>query len=469
MRSRQTLPAGIVLDRGAAASLRDQLVTELARTIDSRLLPCGTRMPSTRTLAETLGVSRSVAVAAYELLLARGYLEIRPASGTYVARPSQVPAAAPTRRLPPSAPDAPPPVDLRPGRVPRDGFPLAAWRAAWRHAGHRPRTDWLPDLGLPGLRRELRRHIETSRWQSLAGYETAAVADLGRAVRVLLGALDPAGRVGIAELAPAALHRAVAASGWPVVAVPVDDQGLVPAEIPLDAGAVVVPDAAYQPAGRAAPVARQRALAAWSARTGGYLIEASLNGAASATAAPSLLSLAPPARGSAVGSFTALLGTELPVAYVVIPQAHADPLRRLVVAHDAQPPAIAQDVLRRLLADGVVDRRVAALRRQREAAAAPVLRAFAHVAGAVVTGPSLDGAITVWLPPGRDAPAIAAAARERGVLTSTIAESAPFGTTGNGIVVDVGHVDEVSARRALRTLSALCTGATSRSGFATTG
>jgi GntR family transcriptional regulator/MocR family aminotransferase len=446
MRSRKALPVSIVLDRDADTSLRDQLVTELTRTIDSLALPVGTRMPSSRTLAEALGVSRGVAVAGYELLLARGYLEVRPGSGTYVARP--VPPSA--KRTP--APGVPPLVDLRPGRPPAAGFPLAAWRSAWRQAAHRPRTDWLPDLGRPELRRALRHHLETSRWQPLAGYEVAAVADLSAAVRVLLTALAPTGRIGVAEPAPAALHRALSASGWPVTAVPVDDNGPVPAQIPRDVGAVVVPAGAYLPASPSVSVARQRALAAWSMRTGGAVIEVNLHVGTPATA--SLLALAPPARAYALGSFTALFGAELPVAYLVVPAESAGPVGRLLAAAVVQPPAIAQDALCRLLADGVVDRWATALHRQRLAACATVTRALAQVPGVTVTGPTPDGAAVVWLPPSNDAESVAAAAQARGVLVSTIVDSAPF--EGNGLLVDIGHVDEVTARRALRVIGGLC-------------
>jgi GntR family transcriptional regulator / MocR family aminotransferase len=45
-----------------------------------------TRLPATRLLAEQLGVARTTVVNAYEQLLAEGYIEGRPGSGTYVAK-----------------------------------------------------------------------------------------------------------------------------------------------------------------------------------------------------------------------------------------------------------------------------------------------------------------------------------------------------------------------------------------------
>src|ERR1700679_506464 len=45
----------------------------------------GLRLPSTRALADSCGVSRNTAMAAYDLLLSEGYLASRQGAGTYVA------------------------------------------------------------------------------------------------------------------------------------------------------------------------------------------------------------------------------------------------------------------------------------------------------------------------------------------------------------------------------------------------
>lgn len=49
-------------------------------------LVADTRLPSTRDLAEQIGVSRSVVLEAYDQLLAEGFIVGRSGSGTYVAR-----------------------------------------------------------------------------------------------------------------------------------------------------------------------------------------------------------------------------------------------------------------------------------------------------------------------------------------------------------------------------------------------
>ena len=74
----------VALDRDAGplgVQIQDQLRTAIR---DRRLAP-GERLPSTRRMAELLGVSRGTVVEVYEQLLAEGYVESAVGSGTRVA------------------------------------------------------------------------------------------------------------------------------------------------------------------------------------------------------------------------------------------------------------------------------------------------------------------------------------------------------------------------------------------------
>jgi GntR family transcriptional regulator/MocR family aminotransferase len=65
------------LDRQGPASLGSQLQGQLRHAIRSGSLRAGTRLPSTRALAQGLGISRPIVVDAYEQLAAEGYLQTR--------------------------------------------------------------------------------------------------------------------------------------------------------------------------------------------------------------------------------------------------------------------------------------------------------------------------------------------------------------------------------------------------------
>ena len=79
----------IALNSNSEHPLYRQLAEELRRGIlTGRLLP-GERLPSTRSLSQTLSISRTTVTQSYEQLLSEGYLETRHGSGTFVC--SQLP------------------------------------------------------------------------------------------------------------------------------------------------------------------------------------------------------------------------------------------------------------------------------------------------------------------------------------------------------------------------------------------
>ena len=98
------------LERASSVPLYRQLYDALRDAILSGRLRPGSRLPSTRALADDLGASRNTVLAAFGQLLAEGYLEGRVGAGTTVARtlPETLLRARPEVRGPSS-----------PGRRPR--------------------------------------------------------------------------------------------------------------------------------------------------------------------------------------------------------------------------------------------------------------------------------------------------------------------------------------------------------------
>ncbi|USD35167.1 MULTISPECIES: MocR-like pyridoxine biosynthesis transcription factor PdxR [Vibrio] len=70
---------------GGASTLQQQLFHAIRAKIVKSLWPLQGKLPSTRKLASELNVSRNTVTAAYEQLLAEGYIESKQGSGFYVA------------------------------------------------------------------------------------------------------------------------------------------------------------------------------------------------------------------------------------------------------------------------------------------------------------------------------------------------------------------------------------------------
>jgi GntR family transcriptional regulator/MocR family aminotransferase len=94
----------IMLDTTLSVPLYKQLYERLRGAILAGQLERGARLPSTRTLASELGVSRTTTVLAYELLLLEGYLESRAGQGTVVAHDVLATLSSSQTRRTPSSP-----------------------------------------------------------------------------------------------------------------------------------------------------------------------------------------------------------------------------------------------------------------------------------------------------------------------------------------------------------------------------
>jgi len=90
----------LTIKRESARPLYIQLYDQLRLAILEKKLSAGTRLPSTRALACTLGLSRNTVLNAYEALVADALLATRRGSGTHVSMPSNRTwsLAKPTRR-----------------------------------------------------------------------------------------------------------------------------------------------------------------------------------------------------------------------------------------------------------------------------------------------------------------------------------------------------------------------------------
>lgn len=147
----------------ADGTLIGKVIASVRQRIASRVLTPGTQLPSIRALAETMRVSKSTIVEAYERLAAEGIIRSRPGAGFYVAAPL----------APLSLADIGPKLD-------RAIDPL--WISRQSLAAHadvlKPGCGWLPSSWMPeaGLRRSLR---------TLARADDATLTDYGTPLGLL--------------------------------------------------------------------------------------------------------------------------------------------------------------------------------------------------------------------------------------------------------------------------------------------
>lgn len=119
------------------------IARQLKTAIEQGELAPGTRLPSSRTWAQELGVSRATVENAYGELVAQGWLERRGQAGTFVSNALRFETAPPIPAV--FAGESPEPKPFQMGLPALDLFPREKWA---RVMGRRLRTQTRFDLAL---------------------------------------------------------------------------------------------------------------------------------------------------------------------------------------------------------------------------------------------------------------------------------------------------------------------------------
>ncbi len=405
----------VLLDRRAGVPLAVQLADGLRAATAGGTLRSGDRLPSTRELATALRVSRTVTAAAYDQLLAEGWVEGRRGVGTFVVGTpaDRQPGAA--RAVPVPSTPVVPLVDLRAGSPCLEVLDPAAWRRAWRSAGDLP-PDCDPDpLGTPGFRAAVTEHLLRHRGLPAGPDDVLATAGTSAAVAEVAALLPPGARVAVEDPGYQRAVGALRAAGVTVLPVPVDADGIVVDAVPAGVTAVYCTPAHQYPLGRRLSAARRMALVARARTEGWWVLEDDYDGELRYDVAPlPLLAALGPDVVAHLGTTGKILSPTLGVGWLVAPPSLREALVARRTATGTRPARAGQRVLAALAESGDLSRHLRRLRRELSARRALVLTAVAD-AGCRADGDVAGAHVVVPLPdPAAEEAAIAAAAA-RGV------------------------------------------------------
>ncbi|WP_405830899.1 PLP-dependent aminotransferase family protein [Streptomyces sp. NBC_01176] len=350
------------LEPDVAAGRRAGLERALRDAVREGRLAPGTRLPATRRLAAELGVSRGTAKAAYDQLVAEGYLTARQGSGTEVALLPATSLEAPEG----AARARPPRLDLRPGSPDVGSFPAAAWLRALRRAvATAPSSAY--GYGDPRGRIELR--------TALSGYLGRARGVIAPPERIVITSGYVQGlalltRVlggGVVAMEDPGLpfHRdVVRRGGGTVVPLPVDERGARAAEL-ADGGAraAVVTPAHQYPTGVTLHPRRRRALTDWARAHGALIVEDDYDGEFRYDRQPvgALQGMAP-GHVAYLGTASKTLGPALRLGWMVLPPHLVDAVTDAKLHTDHHTEVIGQLALAEMITGHAYDRHVRACR-----------------------------------------------------------------------------------------------------------
>jgi GntR family transcriptional regulator/MocR family aminotransferase len=393
----KTSPPGITavisIDRRSQKPLHRQVYEGYRDAIIERRLSPGQRLPSTRSLALELRISRVPVIGAFEQLLTEGYIESRVGSGSFVARALPEPQVARPRATEPRAAKGPGqrpvarlPEALAAGPEPwasgfspfrlnlpaLDQFPTETWaRLLARHARGASRSllGYGSALGYAPLRETLAAYLRTSRSVRCEPEQILVVSGSQQALalcaRVLLEPGDP---VWVEEPGYSGACHAFLLMGGRLVPVPVDDEGLdVAAGLarePRARVAYVTPSHQY-PLGMTMSAARRLQLLEWARGTGAWIIEDDYDSEYRYESLPvsALQGLDRDARVLYVGTFSKVLYPALRIGYLVVPPDLVDRFARVRDTLDIFPATLPQAALTDFLVEGHYGRHLRRMRR----------------------------------------------------------------------------------------------------------
>jgi GntR family transcriptional regulator / MocR family aminotransferase len=383
----------ISVNRKSGRPLHQQIYDSFRCMIVAGSLSSGQQIPSTRTLASELGISRIPALNAYGQLLAEGYFEARVGAGTFVcsslpeqpSRPeksgkSRVPENLAGRRVGRKAGMLPHferapwarregAFDLSQGAL--DEFPHKVWANLLARHSRNPNTNSLrygDSLGLQRVREVIAIYLRTSRAVRCEPQQIMIVSGSQQALdlstRVLL---DPGSPVWMEEPGYWLARHVLIAAGCRIVPVPVDAEGLnVTAGIRRcrEARAAFVTPSHQFPLGVTMSASRRLSLLEWARTAGAWIIEDDYDSEYRYESKPvaSLQGLDEASRVIYIGTFSKVLFPSLRIGYLVLPPDLVDRFLSMRYAMDVNPPHLYQAVLADFIGEGHFSRHIRRMR-----------------------------------------------------------------------------------------------------------
>ncbi len=373
----------ISIDRKDPRPLYRQVYDAYRAMIVDRSLAAGQQVPSSRTLADELGISRIPVLNAYAQLLAEGYFESRTGAGTFVSSslPDQLTSCAYRNKQVAETRTGPRQVSRRCSLLPRreimsrlrgsgafnvgqltfDHFPFPVWSSLVARHCRNLKTqsmNYSDPMGSKTFREAIAVYLRTARAVRCEAEQVMVVSGSQQALEITACVLlDPGSPVWIEEPGYPFLRDGLTMAGCQLIPVPIDQEGLdVRAGIKRcrKARAAFVTPSHQYPLGVTMSASRRLQLLDWAQSSGSWIVEDDYDSEYRYENMPiaSLQGLDHNSRVIYIGTFSKTLFPALRLGYLVIPPDLID--RFLAVRHamDLFPPHTYQAVLTDFIEEG---------------------------------------------------------------------------------------------------------------------
>lgn len=376
--------------------------------------PPGARVPSIRTLAQILNVSRNTVETAYDLLVGEGYFVSNGQAGTSIAR--QFSHQHMPRQC---APDTLLPEQLFQIGIPaQDAFPRKLWGKLYRE--HKEYQTVAESRGYAPLRKAIAAYLNIARGIQCSADQVIVTTGYRQSLQLLLtGLLDHGQSVWTEDPCYPPCQHLLAKNRIQRHPLPVDTEGIVVGEgvrqVPEARAAIVTP-ANQSPLGVVMSPQRRLELLDWAVGNQSWLIEDDYDSeyCGDSRLAPTLSGLDRHGRTFYMGTFSKTLCPSLRLAYVVVPDSQISHFIQLAELLLDGCPLHSQKTLTDMMQQGYFVRHIKKMRPLYEARRAMLIDVLTDRFGQQLSiSPYSRGlCLLAYLPPGlRDIEVQARAAR----------------------------------------------------------
>jgi GntR family transcriptional regulator/MocR family aminotransferase len=463
-----------------AGPLFAQVYSGLRGAILAGAFRSGEKLPSTRDLAEELGVSRTVVLLAYDQLLAEGFAVGHPGSGTYVSsgvgdsHPGRVENTVKVRvsRFGAAAAEAWSGVDFPGrrkaallydfayGRSDLETFPFEVWRRILMRCARRAPVaefDYGPAGGNPALRQAICTHLRRSRAVACDASQVIVVNGSQQALDLIARVLIETGdRVAVENPSYQGTREVLRAAAARLLPVEVDRDGLNPARLPQKARLAFVTPSHQFPTGAILPLARRLALLEWARRSNAVVVEDDYDGEFRYEGQPleSLQGLDREGRVIYIGTFSRTIFSALRIGYVIVPPTLVPAFTAAKWLCDRHTAALEQHALAEFISGGTYERYLRRVRRRNSARREALLECIRRWLGdrVEVTGAGAGAHIVLWPRERISEQAAITAAAARGVGVYGISPYFLSQPSHPGLLLGYSRLREGEIREGIRRL-----------------
>lgn len=368
---------GLTVDPQSSAPLFTQVYDGLRQRIVMGKIPAHSRLPSSRSLAEELGVSRSTVVTVYDQLTAEGFVEARRGAGVFVsdigeveiAQPAPPPPSLPSK--PASDPNSPRP--LQPGKPDMRLFPHQHWGKCFSKAARTAPEAMVLEtekFGDPLLREEITKYLAEWRGVTVGAEQILITAGASDALEICLRTLTQPGQyVALEDPGYAPLRNIVLNLGLKPRWLDLDGDGAL-APPPTGFGdrsmlSILTPSSQFPLGGAMTPGRRLEHLA-WAKENFSWIIEDDYDSEFryGGRPIPALSSFDQSGRTLYIGSFSKIFSDTLRLGFLVLPPQLIPQITDTLNTYGTKASLVAQRPLALFMESGHFYRHIRRMRRR---------------------------------------------------------------------------------------------------------